>query len=56
MDFDGDDVRCCWVNGIECMLICEGLLYVIIDYVSFYFKRVVIYYVLIVLEFVIDRL
>lgn len=39
MDPDGDDVRCRWANGSECMSICMGLPYATIDYVSFYFKR-----------------
>uniref|UniRef100_K1PRY6 Uncharacterized protein n=1 Tax=Magallana gigas TaxID=29159 RepID=K1PRY6_MAGGI len=32
VDPDGDDVRCRWANGTECMSICEGLPYATIDY------------------------
>lgn len=39
MDPDGDDVKCRWANGRECMSICKGLPYATIDYVSFHFKR-----------------
>ncbi|XP_065938380.1 integrin beta-like protein A [Magallana gigas] len=32
VDPNGDDVRCRWANGTECMSICEGLPYATIDY------------------------
>ncbi|XP_052678613.1 integrin beta-like protein A [Crassostrea angulata] len=32
VDPDGDEVRCRWANGTECMSMCEGLPYATIDY------------------------
>lgn len=37
VDPDGDDIRCRWAIGYECMSICEALPYATIDYVSSFF-------------------